>query len=298
MKTKYAFIRTSLLAAFFLVSCEKVVYVDLSGNESRLVLNGLITPGYGLWLNVSRSVEATQLPSRSYVPVTNATVDYYRENVLVASIVENTAGNYYENAFMPQPNERYRIVVNTPGLPEASTWVTVPVPVEIQDFDTSTVVRYSQPGTQVNAEVDFFASFSIADPDSVSNYYMLGVYYLDAGEYKPVRAESEDMVVNIYILDGLEVLAWNDRDFNGQTKRFNVSFTMWKTAGFETGVQLILYSIEEEYFKYLKTHAQNFTVLNDDPLLHEAVRVSSNITGGYGIFAAYSTSWVYFDYVF
>ncbi len=298
MKTKHAFIWTSLAAAFFLASCEKTMYFDLSGNESRLVLNGLLTPGYGLWLNVSRSVEATRLPSRSYVPVTTATVDYYREDVLVASIVENTAGNYYENAFMPQPNERYRIVVNTPGLPEASTTVTVPVPVDILDFDTSTVVRYSQPGTQVNAEVDFFASFSIADPDSVSNYYMLGVYHTYGGEVVPVRAESEDMAINIYILDGLEVLAWNDRDFNGEEKQFTVSFKIVRPAGLATQVRFILYSIGEDYFKYLKTHAQNFTVLNDDPLLHEAVRVSSNITGGYGIVAAVSTSWVYFDYVF
>lgn len=298
MKTKRALFWISFLAASFLPSCEKTMFVDLSGTESRLVLNGILSPEYGLWLNVSTSVEATRLPSRSYVPVTNATVDFYREDVLITSIVDNATGNYSETVFRPQPNDRYTIVVNAPGLPEASTRITVPAPVGIRDFDTSTVVRYTQPGTTLNAEAEFFASFSIADPDSVSNYYMLGIYYLDEGEFRPVGAESEDIAMNIYIQDGLDVLAWNDRDFNGQTKRFTVSFTVQQPAGFVTQVQFTLYSIEKEYFKYLKTYAQNFTVLNDDPLLHEAVRVSSNIVNGYGIVAGVSSSSVYFNYIF
>lgn len=298
MKTKYFFFWISLSVATLLPSCEKTMFVDLSGTESRLVLNGILGPDYGLWLNVSRSVEATRLPSRSYVPVTNATVDYYWEDVLIASIVDNTTGNYSETAFRPQPNNQYTIVVNTPGLPEASTRVIVPVPVGIQDFETSTVTRHAQPGTTVNAEVEFFASFRIADPDSVSNYYMLGIYYLNAGEFIPVGAESKDIAMNIYIQDGLNMLAWNDRDFNGRTKQFTVSFTIQQPVGFETQVRFTLYSIEEDYFKYLKTYAQNFTVLNDDPLLHESVRVSTNINNGYGIVAAVSSSSVYFDYIF
>ena len=104
--------------------------------------------------------------------------------------------------------------------------------------------------------------------------------------------------MNIYISDGMDVLAWNDENFNGQTKEFTIDFGLAQQKGFETRIFIELFSIEKEYFNYMKSYSQNFTILNDDALIYEAVNVASNIEGGYGIIAAVSSSSVSFDYTF
>ena len=83
-----------------------------------------------------------------------------------------------------------------------------------------------------------------------------------------------------------------------QTREFDVRFRGQNKEGFETRILIALYSIEEEYFKYLKTYSQNFTVLNDGGLLYEPVQVSTNVDGGYGIVSAVATSYVLIDYTF
>ena len=298
MKIKVKFLLITGIALLSLISCEKVAFIDFPDDKPKMVLNGIISPDYGLWLNASKSVSTTTLGVYSYSPVTNARIGYYQEETLITSITENYSGNYSETDFKPAVNNAYEIVVNAPGLPEASAFVTIPDRVEILDFDTISVVRNSDLNYPVNYQVDFFLNFSISDPDMVFNHYMLGVFYLENDGFRPLEAETEDINMNIYIKDGLEVLAWDDKNFDGQTTDFTVTFSKNFNKGTETEFLITLYSIEEEYFKYLKSYSQNFTVLNDDPLLFEAVQVFSNVDGGYGIIAAVSSSSVSFNYSF
>ncbi len=298
MKIKFKFLLIVGFTALFLVSCEKTMYVDLPGDKTKIVMNGILSPESGLWLNVSESVSATTPVANSFIPITDATVDYYQNDILITSIIDNNTGNYSETDFIPLVNNEYKIIVNAPGLPEARAVVTVPDPVKILDFDTTTVIRKFDIYNSIHYEVDFFVNFSIEDPDTIFNHYMLGIYYLENDAYHPLQGETDDINMNIYIKDGIEVLAWDDQNFNGQTTEFTVKFNMNYYEGFKTVFLVTLYSIEEDYFKYLKSYSQNFTVLNDDPLLFEAVQVSSNINNGYGIIAAVSSSSFSFYYSF
>lgn len=287
------------LMSMVVVSCEKTMYMDLPVNEKKIVVNGIMAPDYGLWLNLSQSISTPEASVTSYLPITNATVDYYENNEMITSISNYSSGDYYETDFKPRANQEYKLIVNAPGLAPASVSATIPDPVEIVNFDTTTILRnvfrYYQP---IHYEFDFFVNFSIEDPGTVANFYMLGVYYLEEDGYQPVEAETEDMTMNIYIKDGINVLAWNDENFNGEKRDFSVSFSLVQPAGYETRILVTLYSIEENYFKYLKSYSQNFTVLNEDALLFEGVQVFSNIVGGYGILAAVSSSSRSFYYIF
>jgi len=127
---------------------------------------------------------------------------------------------------------------------------------------------------------------------------MLGIYYWENNEYHALEVDTEDLNMNIYIKDGIEILAWNDENINGQTKEFSVNFNLYQYEGFQTRFLVYLYSIEKAYFKYLKSYSQNFTILNEEALLSESVQVYSNVNGGYGVLAGVSSSVVFFDYTF
>jgi len=289
---------TFSIIQLLILSCEKTMFVEVDDREKKIVLNGIMSSGYGLWLNVSESVNSGRAESESFVALPEATVSIYSGDELVSAITDNDDGNYYENDFKPQSNHEYRIVVNSQGLPEASTVVKIPVAVEIMDFDTSSVKRSNNIYDPSQYEVEFYVDFSFIDPGWVENYYMLGAYYLEGGGYHPLSVDTEDLNMNIYIKDGVEVLAWNDKNMNGEKTDFKVRFNLYGYEGYGTELLFTLYSIEENYFKYLKTYAQNFTVLNDDPLLYEAVQVHSNIENGYGIIAAVASRSVTFAYFF
>lgn len=293
----------ALIIGFITISpsCEETKFVDITDDQNKLVLNGIMSPDFGLWINVSQSVSTSRTENYSFVPVTNAVVDYYENNDLISSIVENDLGNYYQTEYKPGTNNTYEIRVNAPGLPEAHATVIIPDPVEISGFHMASVVtgrnNYYHNDT-LHYEVEFFADLSFADPGSSSNYYMLGAYYWENGAYHPLEAETEDINMNIHIQDAIGVLSWDDSQINGQAYEFSVKFRLHRYEGFQTRVRIVLYSISRDYHLYLKSFSQNFTVLNDATFFFEPVEVSTNIVGGWGIISAVSSSTRSFDYTF
>lgn len=299
MKMKNTSLTAACIAMIVLNSCEKTVFIDVPEIDSKIVMNGILSPTSGLWLNVSESVITSTPMTSSYTPVENATVRIYQDDQLVTTITENNAGNYYNSEFGPRMDHEYEISVSAYGFPGASATVTIPDRVDIVDFDTSSVVRSQFYYDQVlYKDVDFNLNFTVMDPVDTRNYYMLGIYYWENDAYHPLHLETEDLIMNIHIKDGVDVLAWDDTSFDGETREFDVRFRGNNYVGFETTILVSLYSIEKNYFDYLKTYSQNFTVLNDGALLYEPVIVSTNIDGGYGIMAAVSTSSLIFDYTF
>jgi len=282
-----------------LVSCEQTMFLQLPDENRKIVVNGILSPDFGLWLNLSESVSISQPNSSSFVPITDARIDYYDNNILIKSIENNNEGDYYETDFKPQTNTDYKMIVTAEGMPEASILVNIPTPVEIIDYDTTTILKNTYHYNDVTYyETDFYLDVSFKDPDTLGNYYMLGIYYWENNEYHALEVDTEDLNMNIYIKDGIEILAWNDENINGQTKEFSVNFNLYQYEGFQTRFLVYLYSIEKVYFKYLKSYSQNFTILNEEALLSESVQVYSNVNGGYGVLAGVSSSVVFFDYTF
>jgi hypothetical protein len=275
------------------------MFIDVKNENQKIVMNGIMTPNYGLWLNLSESINPSYPPATGYQPIINGQVSYYCQDSLVSTISENNSGNYYDTTYVPQVGKQHKIVVEVPGLPAANTFVTIPEPVAIDEFNTEIVIR--REGNIYNGyynDIDLYARFTIEDPASHANYYMLGVYFFKDGRYQALQAETEDIRMNIYIKDGLDILAWDDKEIDGQTGDFTVFIRLYEQDGFTTRFQFTLYSIEESYFKYLKTYSQNFTIMNEDAFLFEAVPVFTNVEGGYGIVAAASSDSRFLDYTF
>jgi len=299
MKTISKSVIASGIALILLGSCEKTLFIDVSETEPKIVMNGILSQSSGMWLNVSESVGTSTPVMNSFVPIEDAIVSVFHQGQLVLSVNENTNGNYYSTGFSPLPGETYDIRAHVNGMPDASASVTIPHFVEFSDYELTTALVSQNYYNQVlYNEVDFFLNFTLPDPPDTANYYMLGVYYLENDQYHPLSIDTEDLIMNIHILDAVDILAWDDHSMDGQTRDFDVRFRGQNYEGFETRILIALYSIEEAYFKYLKTYSQNFTVLNEGGLLYEPVQVSSNVDGGYGIVSAVASSYVLIDYTF
>jgi hypothetical protein len=300
MRSPAASILLLLLCQAFLVSCEQVRFLEIDEKDPRLVLNGIMSPEVGLWVNVSESTGATTPTASSFIPVVDAVVEIYQEDTLVESVTENDAGNYYTTDFHPSEGLPYEVEVNSTGMPPVRASVRIPPLVEIADLDT-TVVRMpdrSGVGMYSPGEALFYTDIEFVDPPEIGNCYMIGAYYYENDQYFPLELELEDLDADIYILDGMNVIAYRDEGFNGERKTVRASFRLTKPEGFRTAILIQLYCIEEAYFDYMKSYAQNFTILNEDKILYEPVMVSSNVEDGYGIISAVSYSSVLFEYEF
>ena len=289
-----------LLGLAFLVSCEQVRFLEIEEKDPRMVLNGIMTPGLGLWVNVSESTGATTPTASSFIPVEDAVVKIYQDDALVESVAENDAGNYYTTDFHPSEGSSYQVEVRSPGMQPVRASVRIPPRVEITGLDTTVVCMPDRSGGGMynQGETIFYTDIAFADPPETGNCYMIGAYYYENDQYFPLELELEDLDADIYILDGIDVIAYRDEGFNGSRKTVRASFRLTKPEGFSTAVLLRLYGIEEAYFDYMKSYAQNFTILNEDKILFEPVMVSSNVEGGYGIISAVSHSSVLFGYEF
>ena len=229
------------------------MFIDISDNDPRLVINGIVSHGSGMWMNVTESVGATKPEITSFVPVENATVRVFHMDTLVTTITENNTGNYFSSEFIPLQGESYYIKVEAEGIPEAGSFIEIPGLVEITGFDSATMIR---PGFYNNQgaikEVDFFLEFTMDDPEEPGNYYMLGAYLQENEQRYPLKLDTEDLDMNVYISDGMGILACHDENFNGKEKEFHVRFRLAGSEGFQARFTLSLYSIEKEYFDYLK----------------------------------------------
>lgn len=287
--------KTSLLiilaGSIWLVSCEQVRFVEIDDKEPKLVLNGIMSPDLGLWVNVTESTGATTPLAKSFVPVEDATINIYRLDLLVTTVTENDRGNYFTTGFQPAEDSTYQIEVSADGIAPVQTRVSIPRKVEIAEFDTTVVSIH--PG-----EFIFYTDIVFYDPPETGNHYMLGAFYLENDQLVPLRVEIEDLDANIYINDGINVVAYSDENFNGTRKEIKAFFQMNWSPGSGAMILLRLYSIEKAYFEYMKSYSQNFTILNEDMILYEPVMVSSNIEDGFGIISGVSHSSVYFSYEF
>ena len=86
------------LLLFSGLSCEKTLFIDVDDDNRKIVMNGIMTPDYGLWLNLSGSISPTDPPASGYEPIMNGQVFYYSQDSLVNTIYENSSGNYYIRA--------------------------------------------------------------------------------------------------------------------------------------------------------------------------------------------------------
>jgi len=284
--------------------------IELPDTGRKIVINGLISTDSLLSVFVNKSVYISEYDFPMGKDLENAKVYIYQNNICIDSLSHNWRpwdifskyfpGNYWSKSVIPLPGNEYKIVAKVAGLPDATASTKIPDIVWIEHVDTMRLVLGSDTGYHNTSErfEHMICKIEFTDPKNETNYYLFNTGKSFLCQDPIVEEELYDVNSNNAQSDGsnLDGIVFSDKVINGQKYRLTISIPErgWYNDSLKTRifpkltVDLKLYSITEEYFKYIQT----LNLYNEkfgNPLT-EPVLVYSNITGGYGIFAGSAVS--------
>ncbi len=270
--------------------------IDIPDTGRKIVINSLLTSDSLIGANITTSAYVFQDTSvnNSLSEITNAKAVIYENNTFLDSLSYNYSYKYHSSAgyllynyssklFYPKPGYQYKIKVDAFGKPEVTAITTIPNIVKIVRVDTSRVI-ISNPWYESNVDMIFDIVFN--DPANEQNYYLI---------FMPTNGQVQDPAIEEYLYSGsiLAGFAFSDKTFNGKphVSRLiingkDIGYPFWDYGGTYTPVKKVLYfklySITEDYFKYIQSLNLYYTNYNNP--LAEPTQVFSNIQEGYGIF--------------
>lgn len=228
----------------------------------------------------------------------------------------------YQATVLGEAGKSYRLQILADGFNPVSCETIVPDPIEILDWDTITAINTGSYGYLGRPEF----SLEIDDNGQHHNYYQLQSKSIEGQEmvgYMPdgtiihsdtvlIRPEQYEWVeiLNAQLNDAIneadELITgtpdnrfaiFNDDSFNGEKMklRFELGYSSYAHGYsiYDNGANfrirdIYLYSLSEEYYKYLNTANLHFWF--DEDFFSEPVQVYSNIIGGIGIWGSASYS--------
>lgn len=314
--------KQTVILTFFIIlfsACLKV-NIEIPDTGRKIVINGLITTDNLLNVRISKSAYIGDMNTSIYSSlynVDNAEVFFYQNSTRIDSLYyvgrpfdEDRMyffGNYWSERVSPIAGKEYKIVAKVPGLPDAITSTVVPNLVKIERVDTSRVLLTPDPNNKNSSKVQMICKINFTDPSNDKNFYLFNIYRIPSwGNPQNIYFKSQDPIVEekLNSYQETEGIVFSDKIINGQ--KYGLAVTVDANAfgrpfsndtptadgiPYPDHIKTIyfrLYSITEEYYRYIKTlnkYNANYTNPLADPVL-----VYSNINGGYGIFAGASIS--------
>ncbi|MDA3929505.1 MAG: DUF4249 family protein [Prolixibacteraceae bacterium] len=326
---KNAFFALFVIVVISLSSCIETVTVDSVQPTNILVVNCLISPDTVFSCNVS-SIYAVNDSSDHYV--TNATVDIYNNETdkLVCELQHDSAGVYVAENVAPAEGITYRIEVSVDNYPIVTGTTTIPRKQEANNVGIVQYAGYESPPNSDYSEL----RFTVDDQYVEANYYeaVFSVFissnkdYLMEGNRYVEKITFNDSVYHISDANGFSdftlvdavirteglmeynpsTLVLSDNLFNYSEHSFSIRSNVLSGSAYS----FVMYSLNEDLYKFRSTlfqhlyeqGAKGISRLDDLAGLDfssKAIDVYSNLSGGYGIFAGYTTQILYskFDIV-
>lgn len=282
-----------ILIPAILVSCTKVIDISIPEQERKIVVNGLISPGEPVLINLSRSLSV--LEDDKLNALAGADARLFRDDVLIGTMQYESGGNYSLPGFSAEIGQTYRLQVDYEGLKSVEAVATIPPPVPIISVDTATLTG-DWGGTEMRLSVKF------RDPAGVHNIYGFGVdvrykefdYRTNSytGNYivfpAYIEENSGQFVQDEFVHFGGKLYV-EDLIFDGLTQ--TVEFGFIENLFYESDTVWINVKMEQpdpSFYLYAKSN-EAYQGAHDNPF-SEPVQVYTNIKGGYGIFSGYSSA--------
>ncbi len=280
---------------FLFMACETEVDLDVPGEESKLVINGVVREDSVLRVSVSKS--------RFILDIEPLTV--VEDASLQLSVGGNAMGNweylgygvYEAQGIVPEAGQLFELQVSAPGLASINAQTVVPDPmngvalVSVEKNQEDPIVR---------------VRLRITDPAQTADYYVINRVSYETvhdgqgnqqQEYRLSHLNSDATNVISTCQDefgsdytGCKVL-FSDRAFEGGQKELVVKFNTYSWDPTIEGEHYIVVSrVSKAYYDYLLSLHQNFQA-GDNPFA-EPFPISMNITGGYGIWGGAASRWL------
>lgn len=287
-----------LLYSVFLFSCTfctKVIEIDIPSHDPALVVNSLFTDGQRIRVHLSKTASAFDYSTPT---VENGLVRLFCNDEEIDTLIFNN-GYYYSDVVALQ-KEKYSLLVSTPGLGEVSSEDSIPEKTLIESYvhrdsvmmnDNNYPVMQLEVGFTDKSGRDFYELSIVAD------YYVAGFNYRHNVGFK---YSTDPVLVSTGLLDYYaESIVFTDELFDGEQTSIKANYWIQTGempligGGPEYGYLLFvsLRSISESYYNYIRKQIiyQYNLESNIFTGLPDPVHMYSNIIGGYGIFAGYSS---------
>jgi len=290
--------KTLLLLVAFLVgctSCTKIIEIDLPPHESKMVVNSLFTDGQRIRVHLSKTASAFEYSTPT---IENGLVRLFCNDEEIETLIFNN-GYYFSNINAEQ-GEKYSLIVSAPEMESVSSEDIIPEKTLIESYvHRDSVMMDDNNFPVMQLELGFTDK---PGPD----YYELSIiaeYYVDIDLRRQnvgFKYSTDPVLVSTGLLDYYsESIVFTDELFDGEQTSIKANY--WIQTGEmpligegpEYGYILFvsLRSISESYYNFIRKQIiyQYSLESNIFTGLPDPVHMYSNITGGYGIFAGYSS---------
>ena len=288
-----------------LLACETIIEIDPPDYDSELSISSKFSPDSVWAARITKTLPIGRVRDISDAFLKDATVMVYEGDVLIDQLTHDGGDDgWYVSSkrLLPQTDTQYRMVVEAPGLRSVSASSMIPLPpvvsnTEITKLDSDDPIREeylvkfslgSRAGLNYYSFSLFFASEEGESLPGISRYSLssLGLYH-DSRKWhcyysdvlNPLASPfDQGFYCSIGILSDRSEQAI---DFKIRTRRF-----LDESNGFAVDeVILIVNALSPEYVEYQGSIEDR----DDSDGFGEPVNLYTNVEGGHGIFAGYST---------
>jgi hypothetical protein len=272
-------------------------------HEPQLVAQGFFAPNSPWAVRVSRTVGYGDAADPGFVD--DATVEVWEGEQRLARLARRDTGTYVGVDPLPVPGKTYTLRVSAPGYGSTEGTDALPGPVPVSAFrehviELDDTTRITRRILQVDLTLD--------DPTGIANYYGLLVFQvrwqedIRTGQIRwlppslfgfesddPVLGESPLAFLNTDKTYYIEAF-FPDTDFDGErrTLTFDVQYDASRPDAAvitHRAFAVVFLSLSHAFYHYWKT-AEQQALAGPNPFA-EPVRVYSNLSGEFGVFAGF-----------
>ncbi len=275
--------------------CTKIIEIDVPSHEPVLVVNSLFTDGQRIRVHLSKTASAFDYSTPT---VENGLVRLFCNDEEIDTLIFNNG--YYYSDVVALRNEKYSLFVSAPEMDDVSSEDSIPEKTMIESYvhrDSIMMDDNNHPVMQLELEFTDKPGPNFYELSVIADYYVAGFNYRHSVGFK---YSTDPVLVSTGLLDYYaESIVFTDELFDGEQTSIKANY--WIQTGEmpligegpEYGYILFvsLRSISESYYNYIRKQIiyQYSLESNIFTGLPDLVHMYSNITGGYGIFAGYSS---------
>ena len=278
---------TKIITCFFVLSsflsCKKVIDIELPATDPKIVVNSFFTENSRIKVHLSKSIGILE----NIIPeCTDATV-ILRENNVILDTMYYQSGYYYSH-ILAETNKNYALEVIVPGMETVFCEDLIPEKTILQSFVCTDSVLIDEDGFVINELELNFQDFSGPSFYEVE----LSAKYIIDNNYTSIwfMKNSDPIITSTGLLDyNPKTLIFNDKMFDGKHCSVKIYFATQAYADYN--LKIIFRSVSQSYYKYKEKQFAYLFSLDSDIFsgMSEPINLFSNITGGYGIFAGYTS---------
>ena len=264
-------------------SCKKIIDIDLPPADSKVVVNSFFTDGSPIKVNLSKSIGVLD----NIIPeCNNATIILLINNVKTDTLYPDNG--YYYSHVLAERGKNYSLIVHVPDMDSVLCEDIIPEKTIIQSCVCTDSILIDEDGFIINElKLDF------QDAAGPSFYEVqLSANYIIDNNYTSIwfRKNSDPIITSTGLLDyNPKTLIFTDKLFDGKHCSVKIYFATQAYADYN--LKITFRSVSESYYKYKeRQYAYLFSLENDIfSGMSDPINLYSNIKGGYGIFAGYSS---------